>query len=130
MPITLNHHIILAKDKKESANFLTRLLGLNDPVPQDGQTPDFFLRVDLANGFYFLFAEVSHEFSIQHYAFLVSEKDFDSILEKIKNEKIEYWADPGRQRPGEYYEERGERGLYFLDPSGHAMEILTVPEEI
>lgn len=63
MSITLNHHIVLAKDKRESARFLTEVFDLPPPVPQDGHVPDFFLRVDLGQGFYFLDADIAHDFS-------------------------------------------------------------------
>ena len=63
----------------------------------------------------------------QHYAFLVSEDDFDAIYGKITSRNLEHWADPGANRPGEINHRDGGRGVYFLDPSGHAMEILTRP---
>ena len=63
----------------------------------------------------------------QHYAFLVSEEDFDAIYGKIKSRGLQHWADPRQQRPGEINHNDGGRGVYFPDPSGHGMEILTRP---
>jgi catechol 2,3-dioxygenase-like lactoylglutathione lyase family enzyme len=63
----------------------------------------------------------------QHYAFLVSESEFDEIFGRIKGRKLQYWGDPGRQKPGETYSWNGGRGVYFLDPDGHFLEIHTRP---
>jgi catechol 2,3-dioxygenase-like lactoylglutathione lyase family enzyme len=128
MPIELNHQIVLAKDKHESATFLSDVLGLPPPESVDGATPDFFLKVAFANGCYFLYAEVSHDFSSQHYAFLVTEGEFDTVLQCIEKRGIQYWADPARRKPNEYNTMNGGRGIYFMDPSGHAMEVLTRSE--
>ncbi len=64
---------------------------------------------------------------MQHYAFLVAESDFDEILNRITEKGLEYWADPQQKRPGEYNLNHGGRGLYFYDPSGHGMEVITRP---
>jgi catechol 2,3-dioxygenase-like lactoylglutathione lyase family enzyme len=63
----------------------------------------------------------------QHYAFLVSEQEFDTIYDRIRSRGLQHWADPGAKRPGEINHSHGGRGVYFPDPSGHAMEILTSP---
>lgn len=120
--IEFNHLIIFAKDKQQSAVFLTTLLGLPAPQPAG-----FFLAVDFKNNVTFQYAEPGVDFIMQHYAFLVSESEFDEILSRIQERKLEYWADPRQQRPNEYNCNHGGRGLYFLDPSGHGMEIITQP---
>lgn len=86
------------------------------------------MRVRFANASHFLYAEVNHDVVPQHYAFLVSEDEFDAILERIVGRRIEYWADPGRSRPKEWNTLNGGRGLSFLDPSGHFLEVLTETE--
>ncbi|MCP9958121.1 MULTISPECIES: VOC family protein [Streptomyces] len=123
MSVELNHTIVAAKDRRESAEFLARVLGL-EVGPELGP----FLPVQTANGVTLDFATVPEEhITRQHYAFLVSEAEFDAAFERIRQEDIPYWADPHQERPGEINRNDGGRGLYFLDPSGHAMEILTRP---
>jgi catechol 2,3-dioxygenase-like lactoylglutathione lyase family enzyme len=65
--------------------------------------------------------------SLQHYAFLVDEAEFDPIFDRIRGRELEYWADPGRTRPGEINRHFGGRGVYFMDPNGHLLEIITRP---
>jgi hypothetical protein len=120
--VEFNHLIIFAKDKQGSALFLAELFGLPEPV-----TSGFFTAVEFSNNVTFQYAEFAQEFTVQHYAFLVSESNFDSILNKISERKIEFWADPRKQMPNQFNTNHGGRGLYFLDPSGHGMEIITQP---
>ena len=124
MPIEFNHTIVAARDKRESAEFLTELFGLPSPVPFG-----HFLTVTLEHGANLDYADVStgEEVRPQHYAFLVSEDDFDAIYGKIQSRGLEHWADPGAQRPGEINTRDDGRGVYFRDPSGHFLEILTRP---
>ncbi len=63
----------------------------------------------------------------QHYAFLVDESEFDQIHGRIQARGVPYWADPGQRRPQQINPNDGGRGLYWLDPDGHILEILTVP---
>ncbi len=63
----------------------------------------------------------------QHYAFLISESEFDTAYAKIRRYGLEHWADPRRMREGEINHNDGGRGVYFLDPSGHYLELITVP---
>ena len=121
MAVELNHTIVAAKDKHESAAFMADVLGLPAPVPF-GQ----FVAVRLAHGLTLDFA-TSGEVTPQHYAFLVGDDEFDQIFERIKERHVPYWADPGRSRPGQINTNHGGRGVYFADPSGHFLEILTRP---
>ena len=73
------------------------------------------------------FHESDGEIAMQHYAFLVSEEDFDRVFTRLGDRCIRYWGDPGRQRPGQIYLHNGGRGLYFEDPDGHFLEVLTRP---
>jgi extradiol dioxygenase family protein len=124
MPIAFNHTIVAARDKRESAEFLAELFGLPSPVPFG-----HFLTVTLEHGASLDYADVSEGEQIrpQHYAFLVSEDDFDAIYGKIQSRGLQHWADPGRQRPGEINTRDDGRGVYFPDPAGHYLEILTRP---
>jgi extradiol dioxygenase family protein len=124
MSISFNHTIVASRDKRESAEFLAELFGLPDPKPFG-----HFMVVALDHGASLDYSDVAEGKDIprQHYAFLVSEEEFDEIYGKIKSRGLEHWADPGANRPGEINTRDGGRGVYFLDPSGHAMEILTRP---
>jgi extradiol dioxygenase family protein len=124
MPIEFNHTIVAAHDKRESAQFFTELFGLPSPVAFG-----HFLTVTLEHGANLDYADVSEgeEIRPQHYAFLVSEDDFDAIYGKIQSRGLQHWADPGARRPGEINTRDGGRGVYFRDPAGHFLEILTRP---
>ena len=124
MPIAFNHTIVAARDKRESAEFLSELFGLPSPTPFG-----HFLAVTLEHGASLDYTDVSEgeEIRPQHYAFLVTEDDFDAIYGKIQSRGLQHWADPGRQRPGEINTRDDGRGVYFPDPAGHFLEILTRP---
>jgi extradiol dioxygenase family protein len=124
MTITFNHTIVAAKDKKQSATFLTELFDLPSPTLWA-----HFMMVEVANGVTLDYADVpdGEEIRPQHYAFLVSEDEFDAIYGRIREWGLDHWADPMGTRPGEINHNDGGRGVYFLDPVGHYMEILTRP---
>lgn len=122
MTISFNHTIVAARDKHESAEFLTELFGL--PAPQ---SVGRFAAVTLEHSVNLDYADVpaGQEIHPQHYAFLVTETDFDAIYAKITARAIPHWADPRGERPGEINHRNGGRGVYFRDPVGHNLEILT-----
>jgi catechol 2,3-dioxygenase-like lactoylglutathione lyase family enzyme len=123
MSIELNHTIVHAVDKAESAKFLTEILGLGAPTPFG-----HFLVVKTANGVSLDFIDSGGEpIAHQHYAFLVSEAEFDTIFARIEQRKIGYWADPFGREPNRINTHFGGRGCYFRDPSGHLLEIITRP---
>lgn len=124
MAISLNHTIVAARDKQRAARFLTELFGLPDPQPVGR-----FLAVPLDQGVTLDYADVGADAPIhpQHYAFAVSDDDFDAIYAKITARGIAHWADPANQRPNEINHRNGGRGVYFRDPDGHHLEILTRP---
>ncbi|MDT5093778.1 MAG: hypothetical protein QOH60_3141 [Mycobacterium sp.] len=122
MPIALNHTIVAAKDKRESAAFLTELFGLPDAKPFG-----HFLAVELEHGVSLDYADHDGDIAPQHYAFLVSEADFDAIYGRIRDRGLQHWADPRASRPGEINHNDGGRGVYFRDPAGHFLEIITRP---
>ncbi len=124
MPPQLNHTIVWSRDKKASAEYLTRTMGLPPASPWGP-----FLVVEMANGVSLDFHDLEGEggeISPQHYAFLVSEQEFDEIFGRIRSEQT-YWADPGLRREGEVNRNDGGRGVYFRDPDGHLLEIITRP---
>ncbi|WP_263164171.1 VOC family protein [Streptomyces sp. SCSIO ZS0520] len=123
MSAELNHLIVHARDNRESADFLARILGL-ETGPEWGP----FIPLTTANGVTLDFATVPAEsIALQHYAFLISEEEFDAALARIEGGGTAYFADPHREQPGEINRNDGGRGLYFMDPAGHGMEILTRP---
>jgi catechol 2,3-dioxygenase-like lactoylglutathione lyase family enzyme len=122
MPIQLNHTIVRARDKQESAAFLTDILGLPAPT-----TYGPFVVVQVDNEVSLDFADDHGPVHPQHYAFLVDESDFDDIFGRIKERGLTYWADPFRRRPGEFNTNDGGRGVYWEDPNGHMLEIITRP---
>jgi len=122
MPAQLNHLIVYARDSQASANFLARILGLAAPT-RFGP----FHVVATANGVSMDFIEADAEIASQHYAFLISEAEFDEVFGRIRGMQLPFWADPGKRQPQEINHGDGGRGVYFEDPDGHFLEILTRP---
>src|SRR5262245_29879830 len=121
MSVRFNHTIVHSRDKTASATFLADILGL--PAPRRF---GHFLVVELENGASLDFTDAGDTAVVrQHYAFLIDEDDFDPIFGRIRGRALEYWADPFKKRPGEINRNEGGRGLYFDDPDGHLLEILT-----
>ena len=121
MAVRLNHTIVAARDGDASARFLAEMLGLPAPVRvgpfavvQVGDTSLDFM-------------DSSEEIASQHYAFLVTEDEFDRIFARIGERRLAYWADPHRHERGRINEWDGGRGVYFDDPNGHLLEAITRP---
>ena len=121
MAVHLNHTIVAARDRQESAAFLADILGLAPPT-----TYGPFAVVQLANDVSLDFMD-DEEVHQRHYAFLVSEPEFDEIFGRIRARGLDFWADPFQQHPGEINTHDGGRGVYWLDPNGHVLEIITRP---
>jgi catechol 2,3-dioxygenase-like lactoylglutathione lyase family enzyme len=119
MPV-LNHHIVSARDSEASARYYSEVLGLGAPVKLGhfavlGVGPDTTLD----------FVDASGDLAAQHYAFLVTEEEFDEVFGRVTERGQEYWADPMHEAPGEINHWDDGRGMYFDDPDGHRLEILT-----
>ena len=125
MNVQLNHTIVWCRDKQKSSAFLVELLGLEKPVPFGPM-----LVVALGNQVSLDFYESEDKIAQQHYAFLMPDDEFDRAFARIEQRGIRYWADPGKQRPMELYAHNGGRGLYFDDPDGHLLEMLTRPYDL
>lgn len=121
MPVHLNHTIVAASDKQRSASFLTDVLGLRPPT-----TYGPFAVVELDNDVSLDFMDDDRVVP-RHYAFLVSEEEFDGIFGRIRERGLPFWADPFQQQPGEINTHDGGRGVYWHDPDGHVLEIITRP---
>lgn len=122
MAVHLNHTIVSAHDSEASANFLTDILGL--PAPS---RYFHFVVVQADNDVTLDYADASGEITPQHYAFLISEPEFDEIFGRISERGLTYWADPMQSQPGEINHRDDGRAVYFEDPNGHLLEILTRP---
>ncbi|MYC24860.1 MAG: VOC family protein [Gammaproteobacteria bacterium] len=124
MSVTLDHTIVSTRNKEETAKFLAEILELPEPVSwghfaivQVGE-----LSID--------FVDTKDEIQSRHFAFKVSEKEFDEIFARIQSKNLQYWADPSKNRPNEINTRDGGRGFYFYDPNGHFLEVLTRSYEI
>jgi len=122
MTIELNHTIVHSRDRLEGAEFLASLFGLEVGDPWGP-----FLPVQVSGVTLDYMTTDQDPIQVQHYAFLVSEDEFDEIWGRIKERGITFYPDPHLHRQDEINHNDGGRGLYFLDPSGHGMEIITVP---
>ena len=122
MAAQLNHTIVWCSNPSLSANFLTELLGRPAPVRFGS-----FDVVELDNGVSLDFADAEGPIRPQHYAFLIGEADFDAVLGRIQDRGLDHWADPMRSRPGQINHNDGGRGVYFPDPDGHLLEVITRP---
>ena len=119
MAVSLNHTIVVARDKENTAKFLTEMLGLPShirvghfAVVRVGETSLDFVGTD-------------GPIEQRHFAFLVSETEFDEIFSRIRERRLPYWADPFRREPNSINTFDDGRGLYFDDPNGHLLEIIT-----
>jgi hypothetical protein len=121
MAVQLNHTIVNTHDKRTGAQFVSDVLGL----PEPGSFGPFAV-VELQNGVSLDFMDVEGEITTQHYAFLISEEEFDAVSARLRERGVPTWADPGRRTPG-FNTNDGGRGLYFESPEGHLLEVLTVP---
>jgi catechol 2,3-dioxygenase-like lactoylglutathione lyase family enzyme len=123
MGVQLNHTIVWCRDQQRSATFFTEIFGRPAAKPFG-----HFLVVELDNGVSLDFSDAGErEVASQHYAFLIGEDEFTKIFGRIRDRGLEYWADPARTRPGEINHHDGGRGVYFKDPNGHLLEIITRP---
>jgi catechol 2,3-dioxygenase-like lactoylglutathione lyase family enzyme len=122
MTIALNHTIVWCRDQQASAHFLAELFGLADPVRYGP-----FLVVQMANDVSLDYHEIDGDIPPQHYAFLVGEDDFDAIFGRIVEQELDHWADPMKDRARVINQNDGGRGVYFDDPDGHLLEIITRP---
>ena len=120
MSVELNHLIMPSNDRVASAEFITGVLGLKPPTALA-----HFMCVEVANGVTLDYDDRDN-FVPGHFAFLVTDNEFDEIFARVTDRGITYWADPFHEREGEINTFPG-RGFYFLDPDGNNMEVLTKP---
>jgi len=121
MAAQLNHTIVWSSDQRASAEFFAGALGLPEPAKFS-----HFDVVAMANGVSLDFATKDGPVAAQHYAFLVSDAEFDAGLAWVQARGLTIWADPARHHPGEINRHWGGRGFYFEAPDGHLLELITV----
>ncbi len=131
MTIRLDHTIVPAKDKVAAAEFFAEIFGLT-------VKPGHFAQVQINESLTFDFADEPEPWGgpgfdprtgqSHHYAFHVSDADFDAIFGRVKAKGLPYGSGPYKHTDGQIYTRRGGRGFYFEDPNGHLLEIMTVPE--
>jgi catechol 2,3-dioxygenase-like lactoylglutathione lyase family enzyme len=122
MAVQFNHTIVSSRDQRASAAFLAEMLGLSEPTRWGP-----FHVVRTANDANIDFMNSDNEIAPQHYAFLVDEKEFDGIFTRVRGRGLQYWADPAQTKEGEINHHDGGRGVYFEDPNGHLLEVITRP---
>jgi catechol 2,3-dioxygenase-like lactoylglutathione lyase family enzyme len=122
MTILLDHTIVPAKDKLASAKFFAEIFGLN-VKPGAG----YFAQVQVNDILTFDFADETEPQS-HHYAFHISDAEFEAIYDRLKSKGLPYGSGPYNHTDGKIYTRRGGRGFYFEDPNGHLLEVMTVPE--
>jgi len=124
MAIALNHTIVAASDAETSARWVAEVLGLPEP-----ERLGHFWQVTTANGVGLDFASVGEGDDVvpQHYAFLISEEDFDGVYGRIQHREMDHWADPRQSLPQQINRHDGGRGVYFLSNDGHYLEVITRP---
>jgi catechol 2,3-dioxygenase-like lactoylglutathione lyase family enzyme len=118
----LNHHIVWSCDAETSARFLADMLGFQPPVKLG-----HFVTVRVSPDVTFDFMTTERDIMPQHYAFLVSEREFDAVFDRIRERGLEYWAAPLHQDANHVNRLDDGRGVYFDDPTGHELEIITRP---
>jgi catechol 2,3-dioxygenase-like lactoylglutathione lyase family enzyme len=124
MAVELNHHIVHARDPEASARFLSEMLGLSPPTKFG---PFDVVRVGNGVSLDYIGTDDERYLVPNHYAFLVSDDEFDEIFGRIVERGLDYYADPHGHQPGEINHHDGGRGVYWADPDGHWLEIITVP---
>lgn len=124
MAVQLNHTIVKAHDRRATADFIAEILGNGEP---ESFADDHFVIVRLSNDVSLDVMWVEEEFDAEHYAFLVTEEEFDEIFDRLKRKNVDYFADPLAQEAGEINHLDGGRGVYFSGPTGHTLEVITRP---
>jgi catechol 2,3-dioxygenase-like lactoylglutathione lyase family enzyme len=122
MAILLNHTIVPAKDKNAAAAFFARIMGL-EVSPSMGH----FAPVRINDTLTFDF-DNAEDFEGHHYAFHVSDADFDAIFGRIKAEGVVFGSGPRSHTDGKINDRRGGRGVYFEGPDGHLLELMTTDQ--
>ncbi|MEH2513524.1 catechol 2,3-dioxygenase-like lactoylglutathione lyase family enzyme [Nitrobacteraceae bacterium AZCC 1564] len=123
MTITLNHTIVWTRDKVGAARFFAEIFGL----PFEGPG-DHFAPVRVNDTLTLDFADAKGAVAGQHYAFHVSDVEFDAILQRVKDAGLTFGSGPFSLEDGKLNDWNGGRGFYYKDHDGHVIELMTVPQ--
>jgi catechol 2,3-dioxygenase-like lactoylglutathione lyase family enzyme len=123
MTITLNHTIVPAHDKEAAARFFAQIFGLHFNGPSSHFAP-----VRVNDTLTLDFADAAGSIASHHYAFHVSDAEFDAILQRVKAAGLSFGSGPRSLDDGKLNDWNGGRGVYFKDPDGHILELMTVPQ--
>jgi catechol 2,3-dioxygenase-like lactoylglutathione lyase family enzyme len=123
--VVIDHVLVPASDKHAAARFLAEMLDLEVTDESAGSPPGRFAVVRV--GGVAVDFDDAESFDGQHYAFRVSDEEFDAILERVQAAGIEHSADPMHRRRGEINTLEGGRGFYFHSPDGHNLEVISRP---
>lgn len=123
MTITLNHTIVPAHDKEAAARFFAKIFGLRFEAPGGHFAP-----VRVNDTLTLDFADAAGPIASHHYAFHVSDAEFDAILRRVKAAGLAFGSGPRSLADGKLNDWNGGRGVYFRDPDGHILELMTVPQ--
>ena len=122
MAIVLDHTIVPARDKETSARFFAEIMGLTYDGPHGHFAP-----VHVNDSLTFDF-DTRDRFESHHYAFYISDEEFDAILARVKAAGRKFGSGPRSHEDGQINTRRGGRGFYFADLDGHLLEVMTTPE--
>jgi hypothetical protein len=124
MAVQLNHHIVHARDARAAADDMASTLGLAAPRHYG---PFWVVETDGGTSLDFMDVDYEGDIMPMHYAFLVTEPEFDEIFGRITERGLDFYADPHGSRKGEINHHDGGRGVYWANPDGHWLEIITRP---
>ena len=118
MAIFLDHTIVPARDKEASARFFAKIFGLEYKGLWGHFAP---VRVNETLSMDFDNRDVVER---HHYAFIVSDDEFDTIFDRVKGDGLAYGSGPMQDDMQINHLHTG-RGFYFSDPNGHRLEVIT-----
>lgn len=122
MGVQLDHFIVPCRDRVAAARKLAGILGV--PWAEKGMGP--FSPVYVNEGLTLDFVQTEEDYPIHHYAFRVSEPEFDSIFARLKAAGIAFRSEPHGPMDMKINTDYGGRIVYWEEPAGHYWEILTV----
>jgi len=123
MTITLNHTIVPARDKEAAARFFSEIFGLRFE-----SSGGHFVPVRVNDTLTLDFADAKGTIASQHYAFHVSDAEFDAALQRVKDAGLAFGRGPWSLEDGQLNNRNGGRGFYYKDHDGHVIELMTVPQ--
>ena len=122
MAITLNHTIVRARDKDAAARFFAEIFGLSFE-----SSGGHFAPVRVNDTLTLVFADAKEAVASQHYAFHVSDTEFDAILQRVNDAGLTFGSGPRSLEDGKLNDWNGGRRFYYKDHDGHVIELMTVP---